>query len=226
MGELESALDALAAEDLTVMGGPELLERLRPLLVLQNRVAAEGARTVRGCELTQAAECDGLKSIGSWLRGHGHLSAAEASRVVRSGRALEHLPATAAAFAEGSLTAGQVAVIAPIAREEERAAAAEQGVDLNEADRALVAIAQSPAHDKLAQVVHVSREALDPDGPEPDPTEGRRLSMVRHADGSGTGRFELDAVGFEKQKDHPLPTTRTLAAGPWGWPYPGAAERR
>src|SRR4051812_23850919 len=226
MGELESALDALAAEDLTSMGGPQLLDRLRPLLVLQCRIAAEVTRTVRGCELTQAAECDGLKSMPSWLRGHGHLSHAEAARLVRSGRALEHLPAAAAAFADGALTAGQVAVIAPIAGEEERTAAVQQGIDLGAIEASLIAVASGEAHDKLAQVVHVYREALDPDGPEPDPTEGRRLSMVRHADGSGSGRFELDAVGFEKQKDHPLPTTRTLAAGPWGWPYPGAAERR
>src|SRR4051794_41877809 len=88
VGELESALDALAAEDLTVMGGPELLGRLRPLLVLQNRVAAEVARTVRGCEVTQAAECDGLKAVGSWLRGDGHLSGAQAPRGVGAGRAL------------------------------------------------------------------------------------------------------------------------------------------
>ena len=33
MGELQSALDALAAEDLTSMFGPQLLERLGPLLV-------------------------------------------------------------------------------------------------------------------------------------------------------------------------------------------------
>jgi hypothetical protein len=40
--------------------------------------------------------------------------------------------------------------------------------------------------------------ALDPDGPEPDPTAGRRLTIARHADGSITGRFDLDAVGGEK----------------------------
>ncbi len=39
---------------------------------------------------------------------------------------------------------------------------------------------------------------LDPDGPEPDPTEGRRLSIVRHADGTRSIRGELDAVGGEK----------------------------
>src|SRR3954468_1627843 len=173
MGELQSAMDALGAEDLTPLFGPALLDRLRELLVLQNRIAAEVTRTVRAGELTGAAEHDGLKSMASWLRGHGHLTHAEAARLVRAGRALEHLPATAAAFAEGALTAGQVAVIAPIAGEEERAAAAAQDVDLAEVDRALVAVAQSPAHDKLAQVVHVHREALDPDGPEPGPTEDR-----------------------------------------------------
>ena len=117
MGELQSALDALAGDELTSMFGPQLLGRLRGLLVLQNRVAAEVVRTVRGCELTGAAEFDGLKTMQSWLRGHAHLSGAEAARLVRSGRALEHLPATAAAFAEWSVTAGQVAVIAPIAGE-------------------------------------------------------------------------------------------------------------
>ncbi len=65
MGELQSALDALAAEDLTAMPGPVLLERLGPLLVLQNRIAAEVIRTVRRCEVSGAAEHDGLKTMAS-----------------------------------------------------------------------------------------------------------------------------------------------------------------
>jgi hypothetical protein len=198
VGELRSALDALATDDLKPMFGPQLLDRLRDLLCEQNRLAAEVTRTVRECEVTGAAESDGLKTMQAWLRGHAHLSHAEAGRVVRSGRALEHLPATAAAFAEGAITAGQVAVIAPIAGDDERAAAEAQDVDLTAIDESLVAVAAGESHDRLAQVVHVYREALDPDGTEPDPTEGRRLTMVRHADGSGTGRFDLDAVGFEK----------------------------
>src|SRR3954463_16680119 len=190
MGELQSAVDALAAEDLTPMFGPQLLERLGPLLVLQNRIAAEIARTVRECEVNGAAESDGLKTMASWLRGHGHLSPAEASRVVRSGRALEHLPAAAAAFAQRAITAGQVAVIAPIASEDALAAAAEQDVDLGAIEASLLAVAEGEAHAQLPQVVHVYLEALDPDGTEPDPTEGRRLSIARHADGSVTGRFD------------------------------------
>src|SRR4051794_39597479 len=159
MGEVQSAVDALAAEDLEPMFGPQLLERLGPLLVLQNRIAAEITRTVRSCELTGAAEHDGLKTMASWLRGHAHLTPAEAGRLVRSGRALAHLPATAAAFADGTLTAAQVAAIAPIAAEDARAAAAEQEVDLARIDAALVAVAQGEAHEKLPQVVHHYREA-------------------------------------------------------------------
>jgi hypothetical protein len=198
VGELQSALDVLAAEELTAQFGPQLLERLRPLLAARNRLDAEIVRTVRQCELTGAAEHDGLKTMQSWLRGHAHLAPAATSVLVRAGRALEHLPAVAAAFADGAITAAQVAVIAPIAGDDELAAVAEQGIDLGAIDESLAAVAAEEPHDRLAQVVHVYREALEPDGPEPDPTEGRRLSMVKHADGSGTGRFDLDAVGFER----------------------------
>ncbi|SDO50504.1 protein of unknown function, partial [Geodermatophilus sp. DSM 45219] len=112
---LTSALDALAAEDLAPLFGPALLERLGPLLVAQNRIAAEVARTVRECEVSGAAEHDGLKTMGSWLRGHGHLSDAQAARVVRAGRALVHLPGMAAAFAAGAVTGEQAAVLGQVA---------------------------------------------------------------------------------------------------------------
>ena len=127
MGELSSALDLLAGDDLHAMFGPQLLDRLHGLLAARNQIDAELARTVRECELTQAAEHDGLKTTQSWLRGHGRLSPAAASRLVHAGRALEHLPAVGAAFAAGAVTAEQVAVIAPVATAERRAAAAGVG---------------------------------------------------------------------------------------------------
>ena len=46
--------------------------------------------------------------------------------------------------------------------------------------------------------MHHYLDRLDPDGPEPDPTEGRSLSIVKHADGRRSIRGELDAVGGEK----------------------------
>jgi hypothetical protein len=85
-----------------------------------------------------------------------------------------------------------------VAREENRAAAAAQGIDLAGVDAVLAEVAATRPFAELRQVVHHYLARLDPDGEEPDPTEGRRLSIARHADGSITGRFDLDPVGGEK----------------------------
>jgi Domain of unknown function (DUF222) len=144
--------------------------------------------------------------------------AGAAHRLVATGRALEHLPAVAVAFAAGRVTAEAVAVIAPVAREEHRAAAVAAGVDLAAVDAVLADAAATRPHHELAQVVHHYLARLDPDGTEPDPTEQRTLSMTRHADGRLSGRFELDAVGGEKvlaavesivQASRPAEDTRT-----------------
>ncbi|RBY77174.1 endonuclease [Geodermatophilus sp. TF02-6] len=198
MDELQAALDALAAEDLSPLFGPALLDRLRPLLMAQNRIAAEIARTVRECESAGAAEVDGLKSMASWLRGHAHLSPAEAGRVVRAGRALEHLPALAAAFAAGHVTGEQAGLVARVAEPEPLALAAEQDVDLAAVDAVLAGVATQQRCADVAKAVQHYLDRLDADGPEPDPTEGRRLVIAQRPDGSGSGRFDLDAVGLEK----------------------------
>jgi hypothetical protein len=153
---------------------------------------------VRECEVSGAAEFDGLKAMTSWLRGHGHLSPAEAARVVRAGRALSQLPALASAFAAGQVTGEQAATIGRVADPEHLAAAAEQGVDLAAVDAVLTDVACERPHADVAKAVHHYLDLLDADGPEPDPTEGRRLAIVTHADGSITGRLDLDAAGGEK----------------------------
>src|SRR3954447_925492 len=198
VADLESALDRVAGQDLKGMFGPQVIERSRRLLTLKNRVDAELTRTVREGELTQASDHDGAKTMQSWLRGHGRLSSAAAHRLVVSERALEHLPAVAAAFAAGRVTAEAVAVLAPVAREEHRAAAAAAGVDLAAVDAVLADLAATRPVTEVAQVVHRYLANLDPDGREPDPTEGRRFSMTRHSDGSVSGRFDLDALGGER----------------------------
>jgi hypothetical protein len=191
-------LDALAADDLHALSDGAVLDRVALLVAVQNRIAAELTRTVRLADTRQAAEHDGLKAMPSWLRGHCRLSAGAASQLVRSGRALEHLPAVAAAFGEGEVSAAQVAVIAGAVTAGNVARADAQGVDLAPFDQVWAQVASQASFDALGPAVKAYENALDPDGPEPDPTEGRRLSMVRHADGSGTGRFDLDAIGFEK----------------------------
>ena len=198
MGELASALDALATDDLDLTSDGELLDRTALLVAARNRIDAELARTVRKAELRQACEYDGLKTMPSWLRTHPRLSGAAAKDVVTAGRTLERLPAVAAACAAGQITAGQVEVIARISTPDALQKAADQGLDLEGIERALVDVAVAHPHRQLQRVVGHYLTQLDPDGPEPDPTEGRSLSLAQHPDGSFTGGFSLDPVGGEK----------------------------
>ncbi len=85
--------------------------------------------------------------------------------------------------------------MARIVTPERLAAAAAAGVDLAVLDAVFTGVAVEQPH---ADFMAVVRHYLDPDGPEPDPTDGRRLTLVRHADGSISIRGELDAVGEEK----------------------------
>jgi hypothetical protein len=92
VSELRSVLDALATDDLHELSEGAVLQRVALLLAVQNQIAAELTRTVRHADTTQAAEHDGLKTMPSWLRGHGHLSHAEAARLVRAGRSRRTSP--------------------------------------------------------------------------------------------------------------------------------------
>jgi hypothetical protein len=95
-------------------------------------------------------------------------------------------------------TAAQAAVIAQVTRPERLAEAAAADVELAVIDEALTTVGTTKPHARLVGVVRANREALDPDGTEPDPTEGRRLSFARHLDGTRTLSGQLDAVGCGK----------------------------
>ena len=215
---LQSLLDASPVEGLVT--DEQLLDRTALLVAARNAVDAELTATVRKAENLQAPERDGQKSMRSWLRGHVRLSARASAQLVRNGRVLEAFPAVAAAFAAGAVTAEQVAVIAPLAATDVQAEAVGQGIDLTEIDRLLVEVATVQDHAALVVVVQQILDRLNPDGPEPDPTEGRLLSISRHADGTRSFRGELDAVGGEKleawleahvQADRPAGDLRTRA---------------
>jgi hypothetical protein len=220
VGELASALDGLAAEDVGAMAAPQLLDRTGELVRARNRLDAELARTVRRAECIQAPEHDGLKSMASWLRAHARLSPAAAGQLLRNGRTLDELPAVAAGCADGVITAEQVAVIAPVTRPENLTAAVEQGIDLGQVEIVLAETAMARPHVQLGRVVHHYLACLDPDGIEPDPTEGRSFTVARHSDGSRSFSGHLDAVGGEKlevalesfvQAGRPAEDTRTRA---------------
>src|SRR4051794_31761034 len=161
----------LSDDELHAMPGPALLDRTRDLVAGMNAMAAELARTVRIADGKRAFAADGMATPASWLRGHGRLSKAAASQVVRNGRALEQLPAVAEAHAAGDVTADQVSDIGKIVAPRPVALAAAQGVDLAETAAILTRLAATAPHADLVQGVHAFLAMLDTDGPEPDPTE-------------------------------------------------------
>ncbi|WP_309232981.1 DUF222 domain-containing protein [Blastococcus sp. TML/C7B] len=214
------ALRALVGEDLSSSFGPAVLERATVLVGARNVIDAELARTVREGELTKASEHDGKATMASWLRGHHRLPQGAASQLVRNGRALEALPALAAAARSGLVPPEAVRVVGQVASPEHLAGAQAQGVDIAQVDEALTAVAMNRPHEELRQVVAHYLARLDPDGPEPDPTEQRSLTVSRDATGLVVGRFVLDAVGGEKvqaaiesilQASRPAGDTRTRA---------------
>ncbi|SFO56762.1 HNH endonuclease [Geodermatophilus obscurus] len=198
----------------------DVLDDVAALVAERNRIDAALARRVRAAELAQAPERDGQKSMASWLRGHCRVSGSVASRIVGNGRVLQHLPVLAEAAEAGLVTAEQVAEAAKLVAPQRLAAFAAAGVDLGEVDGVLTGVAVERDHATLVKVVEHYLDRLDPDGPEPDPTEGRSLTISRHADGSVSFRGHLDAVGGEKfqtaveahvQADRPAGDDRTRA---------------
>ena len=165
MSELLSVLDGLAAEDLTSLTDRQKLDRTAFLSTALNRLQAEFARSVRSADVTQSAKDDGMATMQSWLRGHCRLSPREAFRVLQRGRALDQLPAVAAGFADGAITAEQVTVAARVARPEHVTAAADQEIDLTHIDAALAEVAMTRPHSDLGVVVEHYLACLDPDGP-------------------------------------------------------------
>src|SRR3954454_10035852 len=149
VSELQSALDALAVDDLHALSAGEQLDRTAMLVRARGRIDAGLARTVRVGDLMQAPEHDGQKTMCSGLRGHARRSPGAAGQVVRAGRVLEHLPAVAAAFADGQVTAEQVSVVAPVISPTNLAAAAEQEVDLAAVDTVLAQTAATREHAHL-----------------------------------------------------------------------------
>ncbi|MGY1784918.1 DUF222 domain-containing protein [Geodermatophilus sp. SYSU D00698] len=141
-------------------GGGGVLDEVAALVAERNRIDARLARAVRAAELSQAPERDGLRSMASWLRGHCRLSTAEASRLVRAGRAMEHLPALAEAHDAGLVTAEQVARAAEAVTPERLASAGEQGVDLTVVDAVSTGVAVQQPHADLVAVVQHYLDAL------------------------------------------------------------------
>ena len=135
----------------------------------------------------------------AWLRGHHRLSQGEAGRLVRNGRALEQLPALAAAASRRCGDGGGGRRRSRRWRSAENLARAEaQGVDVAAIDAALAEVARPGRTPSCGRSSATTSRGWTPTATEPDPTESAASSTARDSKGMVSGRFVLDAVGGEK----------------------------
>jgi hypothetical protein len=134
----------------------------------------------------------------AWLRGSCRMAPDQATATVSTGRRLEQLPETAAAFAAGEISATHARVITKAMTPGRLAKAAEAGIDLGETDGILAALARATAPHETARGVALWVAGVDPDGTLDDAADTRRrFTMASGLDGRVHLRGELDAVGGE-----------------------------
>ncbi|MGY1718152.1 DUF222 domain-containing protein [Blastococcus sp. SYSU DS0552] len=198
MSELRSALDELAAVDLGELSDDALLELVGELSTTANRVAAALTTAVRAADRRDAYRRDGAVSMKAWLRGSCRMAPEQATATVSTGRRLEQLPETAAAFAAGAISAAHARVITKAMTPGRIAKAAEIGIDLGETDGILADLARATAPHETARGVKEWVAGVDPDGTLDDAADvRRRFTMASGLDGRVHLRGELDAAGGE-----------------------------
>jgi hypothetical protein len=198
VSELTSVLDALAALDPDELTGPELLDLAAELSMAGNRLAAALTRLVRAADTRDAHTLDGAVSMKAWLRGALRLDPAEATAIVTTGRRLEQLPAVAAAFAAGDISAAHARVITTAMNPKRVAQAADAGIDAAVTDQVLTQLARQTGPKQTAAGVRRWVAGIDPDGALDDAADtARRFTLAPGLDGRVYLRGHLDAVGAE-----------------------------
>jgi len=129
-GELRAAgLAGLAA----VVEGLELApvgEAIEQALWLRDRLDAKISEALRGFDAGRGWDADGSLCLTSWLAAHGRRSRRQAHFEALVAARLSVLPVTAAAWADGTLSSGQVAAIVANISSERAALYGEAEVDM------------------------------------------------------------------------------------------------
>jgi Domain of unknown function (DUF222) len=198
MGELRSALDALATIDLQALSADERLAFIAEASAGVNRLEAIRSRAVRVADAERDHQADGAVSMKAWLRGTCRLAPSDASAIVSSARRLAKLPAVTEAFEAGAITSEHVRVITKAMTKKRLAKAEEIGVEIGETDRILAVLACTTQPPETAAGVRRWVQGVDPDGSLDDAADVQRsISLAKTMDGRVDVRGWLDAVGGE-----------------------------
>jgi len=199
--------------------GPALIEALGALDRLEAKISA----AVGAFDEAELWDIDGATSMIAWMRDQAGMGRRVAAKRAGVARKLKPLPVTAAAWAGGSLSGGQVeAIVAHLdSATAERFAAQEADLVPLLAPLSVDDTARAMDHWK-ARVEAEGEDAAEPEEPE------RSLHLSRTLGGTWVGDFVLDPEGGEV-----VATAVRLAQGferglsePGGEPRRTAAQRR
>ena len=113
MSKLLSALEEIFTEDLDRLDHDGLEEEFADLERAADVVLSQRLKWLGSIERRGTYAKDGHLSITSWLAGRFRKTWSAASRLVRQARALEQMPSTREALAEGEITSSAVDVLMP-----------------------------------------------------------------------------------------------------------------
>jgi hypothetical protein len=180
VGAVDSAIDGLAAVDVTVLPGPVLGERIVDLDRWLARLAAEKARSLAVFDARGGAEGDGAPSTAAWLRLRTRAGHRDATAWVGTARRLRGLPAVTAALAGGEISWAHTVAIAPALAESHDRLPAPVAAAV---ETALVDLGRAQTVDACRVAVRHLGTRLDPDG------------VLAKAERDFTRRYLATAVG-------------------------------
>jgi hypothetical protein len=179
-------------------------DSLKELLALRHLLDARIAESVGEVEVGEQWGLDGSVSMAAWLRRHGGLTGSEAHRTVLTGRRVRRCPTLRAAWREGRLSSGQVAVVT--------ANVTDPLLDLfAEQEAAVVGLVEDLDVRDTTRVIRVwalrAKIALALDGAEPEDDCKAHLSRLLN----GTGRLDAN---FDAEGHAVVDTALRLAQSP------------
>jgi hypothetical protein len=178
MERLRAELAEVCAVDVAGMSDEQVRVEVLDLVACLNQVTAALTDRVGSFDVRCLSESDAVRTTRHWLQLYGHLSQGSATGLLVRARLLRHLPALAAAFRAGLVSAEHLAKVAELA---ERV-----GVErLREFDEILADLASQAGPGEVARACQRILAYLDPDGAEPDPDEDlRRRELTFSRSGS------------------------------------------
>lgn len=187
LAQLREAIDSLVEEGASACADPESIVALQAEF---NRLDAFNTQAAAQFDTEGAWATDGARTAAAWISTKCRLPLGRARRRIQEGRTLRHLPETAAAFQEGSITSEHVRVITGLHK-----GATEEPLERGEG--LLIKQAKKLRFSEFVRAAAYFEQVVDPDGADASEEERRSRRDVylgQSLGGMWLGGMTLDPI--------------------------------